>query len=242
MRGGLLLGLALSASWARPAQACGGSGPGGTGACEFPKNKRVVHLGASLGTTWSRISFGEGRKVDTRRTVAYATVATSLTPRTLIEFGLGGMLPGGSLRGATHAQLGPGAAMAVTLAWRVLDAERARPFVTLTGTLSGVAASTHLATGAHVPYAATDLRLGVNAGYTLWKVLRPYAVGRVFGGPIFWKYVERDGKGERVTGTDIYKYQVGGGVAWRLPAGFDAFVEGVGLGERGLFVGVGRAL
>ncbi len=239
--GGLLAGLALFVSLPRAALACGGSGPGGTGACPFPTNKRVIHLGASLGTSWSRISFGSGRKVDTRRTVAYASLATSLGTRTLIEFAVGGLLPGGTLSGATRADLGPGAALAVTFAWRVFEARGARPFLTFTGTLSGLAATTRLATGEHVPYGALDARLGANAGYTLWDTVRPYAVGRVFGGPVLWKYVDATGAGERVQGTDIYKYQVGGGVAWRLPEGFDAFVEGVGFGERGLFVGVGRA-
>lgn len=237
--GGLLVGLAFFVP--RAALACGGSGPGGTGACPFPTNKRVVHLGASLGSTWSRISFGSGRKVDTQRTVAYASLATSLTKRTVIEFAAGGLLTGGTLSGATRADLGPGAALAVTVAWRVFEAQGARPFLTLTGTLSGLAASTRLATNEHVPYAALDLRVGANVGYTLWDTVRPYVVGRVFGGPIFWKHVAADGAGERVQGTDIYKYQLGGGVAWRLPSGFDAFVEAIAQGERGLFVGVGRS-
>lgn len=231
----LAVAAALLTLTTREAAACGGSGPGGTGACEFPRNERIVRLGSSFGTTWSRISFGEGRKVDTRRSVLYATAATSLGTRTLLEVGLGGLLPGGYLSGASRAELGPGAALAITFAWSALRAEGARPFVTFTATLSGLAASTRVASGEHLPYGALDARVGVNVGYTLWKVLRPYALGRVFGGPIFWRY-----DNERVTGTDLYKYQVGAGVAWKLPARFDAFVEGVGLGERGLFVGVGR--
>lgn len=216
----------------QPVRACGGSGPGGTGACEFPRNRRVIRLGGSFGTTWSRISFGDGRKVDTRRTLAYATLATSLGTRTMLELGLGGLVPNGVLG---ESALGPGAALSVTVAWNAVRAERARPFVTFTGTLSGVAASTRSPSDQQVPYGALDARLGINVGYTLWRVLRPYAVGRVFGGPIFWKLAD-----QRVTGTDIYKYQLGAGAAWKLPAGFDGFVEGVALGERGLFVGVGR--
>jgi len=235
LRAFCVLVTAAASLLAQPARACGGSGPGGTGACEFPRYERIVRLGSSFGTTWSRISFGEGRRVDTRRSVLYATAATSLGSRTLLEVGLGGLLPGGHLSGTSRAELGPGASFAITLAWNAVRAEGARPFVTFTATLSGLAASTTSASGEHVPYGALDARVGVNAGYTVWKVLRPYVVGRVFGGPIFWRY-----ENERVTGTDVYKYQVGGGVAWKLPARFDAFVEGVGLGERGLFVGLGR--
>ena len=66
-----------------------------------------------------------------------------------------------------------------------------------------------------------------------WLV--PYVALRAFGGPIFHRY-----GGEAVTGTDLYKYQVAGGLSLALPSRVvDAFVEGVPVGESGLSAGLG---
>ena len=63
----------------------------------------------------------------------------------------------------------------------------------------------------------------------------PYLVARAFGGPIWWRI-----DGELVRGTDLYKYQFGGGFSFALPSrALDVFVEGIGLGERGLAAGLG---
>jgi hypothetical protein len=61
-------------------------------------------------------------------------------------------------------------------------------------------------------------------------------LARVFGGPVFWRY-----QGEAVTGSDTHHYQLGAGLALRLSKNFNAFVEGVPLGERALSLGGGVA-
>ena len=40
------------------------------------------------------------------------------------------------------------------------------------------------------------------------KIFTPYVTARVFGGPVYWRL-----DGADVTGTDLYKYQVGGGLS-----------------------------
>ena len=81
-----------------------------------------------------------------------------------------------------------------------------------------------------------QLIAALNAGKTVGP-LAIYATARAFGGPIFYRYA-----GESVTGTDLYKYQVGGGLSIALPSRIlDAFVEGIALGERGVAAGLGTS-
>ena len=53
-------------------------------------------------------------------------------------------------------------------------------------------------------YEALDLRLGAMFRTTLFETLSPYAVARVFGGPVFWRY-----RGSAVTGTDVSTFSSG---------------------------------
>ena len=85
-----------------------------------------------------------------------------------------------------------------------------------------------------IGYLAGDLRLSVVVGKTFFQALSPYAVLRGFGGPIWWQIRGRD-----VLGTDAYKFQIGAGLSVTMPRGFDAFIEGVPLGEKALSTGLG---
>lgn len=78
-------------------------------------------------------------------------------------------------------------------------------------------------------YLAFDLRLGAAVGVTLFERFRPYALARIFGGPIFWSY-----RGESLTGTNIYKYQFGGGASVSIANGVSVFAEGVFPGKQAL--------
>jgi hypothetical protein len=71
------------------------------------------------------------------------------------------------------------------------------------------------------------------AGYTFLDALSPYAVVRVFGGPVFWHYQESS-----VIGTDLYHVQLGAGLAWRIKGKVDLFMKGVPLGERAITGGI----
>ena len=71
-------------------------------------------------------------------------------------------------------------------------------------------------------------------GKTLFGTFTPYALARAFGGPAIYRWDD----GARVTGTDLYKYQLGAGAGLRLGP-VDFFVEGAALGERALAFGIG---
>jgi hypothetical protein len=77
---------------------------------------------------------------------------------------------------------------------------------------------------------AVDFRAAVSAGWTLWERFTPYAVGRVFGGPVFYG---------GAIGTDAYHVQLGAGFVVGLPLGLDLNFEIVPLGEQRLSGGIG---
>jgi len=86
-------------------------------------------------------------------------------------------------------------------------------------------------------YRAYDVRGTALVGKQIGGRVTPYALGRVFGGPVYTRWDD----GVRAQGTDLYKYQVGAGVALAL-APVDLFVEGAALGERSIAAGLGVRL
>lgn len=243
--------LAAVASVPRAAPACGVSIGGAPGACSVAEHEaslRKYRLGASFGYTRTRIQFSNGSELDAERDAAMATLEIKLGKRFVLSFGAGalayGTLGAGSPRigqdaGAVRREMRPGPVIAVSLAYTLVpQEEHGKPFVLLTGTLAGLAASTapDASGGGDVGYQAMDLRVGALVGtrVPLGSVsLVPYAVARAFGGPILWKI-----GGASVTGTDAYKHQLGGGAIVAFGR-FDAFIEAIAVGERGLVGGLG---
>ena len=214
------------------AEACGGSGPGGTGVCDLSSGpRRSPRLGASIVATDTTILFGQGRRAESTRLVAFASLALPISRTLTFESSLGGVL-GGELRtpGANN-RLGPGLATAFGLSYRAVDGAGARPLVVLGVTGSTTATQTR---DAARPYEAYDVRVSGLLGKTLFGVFTPYALARAFGGPALYRWDD----GARVTGTDLYKYQLGAGAGLRLGP-VDVFVEGAALGERALAFGLG---
>jgi hypothetical protein len=106
-----------------------------------------------------------------------------------------------------------------------LEQGRYWPFIMVAGSIavSGVRA-------APTAYVAIDARLTTTVGFTFFERLTPYVVGRLFGGPVFWR-------GQ--IGADLYHYQVGAGLVVGLPYGFDLSAEVAPLGEQRVTAGVG---
>lgn len=226
---------ALAAA-AGPAHACGGSGPGGTGMCEFPQRDRArpARVGASVALTDTTILFGEGRRASMTRAAAFASLALPVSPRVTFEGALGGLVSGELGTPARAVGLGPGIVTALGVTWRALDGRDALPLVVVGLTLSGTFAK------GDVPgrdLEAYDLRATALVGKTIADVFTPYALVRGFGGPVFFRWDD----GTRAQGTDLYKYQVGGGASLALGRAY-VFAEGAPLGERNVAAGVGVSL
>ncbi len=195
-------------------------------------------LGASYGYATTTILFGEGRRAASERHTAFALLEARLAPIATFYAGVGPVLGGTLTTPNTRHRVNPGLVAALGAGVRAVDGRGAKPLVTISATMSYLAATTHDERDNHpIGYRAGDLRLGVLCGKTLFDAVTPYAVGRVFGGPIWWRY-----EGQNARGTDLYKYQLGAGFSVAPGRGVDAFAEGVFVGERGIVVGAGVRL
>lgn len=239
----------------RLADACGAAYPGGPVMCDFPRKTvarpPLLRLSGSYAYTSTTLLFGDGRRADLRRHAVFGSgqIPLDRAGRLSLQIGAGGIAGGELVHGAATDTIGPGVAIASGVAWRVVEPREAIPFVQLTGTLGVTRALTRTddrgtrtdgsttlgARAATSTFTAFDVRLGALVGKTFDDVFTPYATARVFGGPILWRY-----DGASVTGTDLYKYQIGGGLSLALFDGkLDIFTEGIGLGERGFAAGLG---
>jgi hypothetical protein len=249
------LALAALATTSRVAHACGAAYPGGPVMCDFPRKTvaqpPIVRLSASYAYTSTTLLFGDGRRADLTRHAVFGSgqIPLDRAGRLSLQIGAGGIVRGELVHGAATDTLGPGLAVASGLAWRVVEPREALPFVQLTGTLGVTHALTRTddrgtrtdgstSPGARAEtstFTAFDVRLGAIVGKTFADLVTPYVTARAFGGPILWRF-----DGASVTGTDLYKYQLGGGLSLALAKGrLDLFAEGIGLGERGVAAGIG---
>jgi hypothetical protein len=183
-------------------------------------------VGLSAGAFRTTLVFSDDTQRPLRQTALSATLEYRLSHRWTLSAS-GGWVPWGTieLEDGTSVRLSRGVVGSLGVSWLALEAEGARPFVMLSGSLafSRIYSAPSL-------WFSQDLRLGVSAGYTFFERLSPYATARVFGGPVSWN---------GLTGSDLYHYQLGAGVAVGLPAGFDLLVEAVPLGEQRVTAGVG---
>jgi hypothetical protein len=211
--------------------ACGVSGPDGVWSCSLEEHEEEERprwtLSSTLLGTSTALRFGSLR-AEQRRSAGLVSAAYAPTPRLTLQASIGA-----SSRGQLRVEdqtydmsLGPTAALGVS--YVVLAGS---PFLVLGGALSGVTMQTHARADltAQERYTALDLRLSAALGVTLFDGLRAYLLGRVFGGPVFWRY-----QGEARTGTDVSHYQLGLGVSGVLAERVLLAIEGVPLGERSL--------
>ena len=233
-----LLGFALLSLSTRTARACGVSASG-VSSCSLAEHDEALRphwaVGVSGLYTSTRLRFSSGLRADEQRFASLASLAYLPTPRLVLQAGLG-VAFGGSLSPPDGKyEFSPGPTALIGADFRAYD--DGRLFLLLTSALSFAAARTRSPLGDETGYQAFDLRLGGEFGVQVGKIFRPYAVARVFGGPVYWRYL-----GESITGTDTHHYQLGAGAGVRVSKTVNLFLEGVPLGERAVSFGVGLAL
>ncbi len=234
----LLGGAAAFFGCSGTARACGvpppGSPPGFR--CTEGDADTAPRFRTSVNYTFSstRIVFSGDKKADVERSLAAAAFEYRASEKWALQLSTGLLLAGKMVFSDGRHDFAGGLSLAVGASYRLLEEKGVLPFVGLTGTFGYATAKTHEARTAYVGYNAFDLRLGAVAGKTIADALTLYAAARIFGGPIFWKM-----RGESLTGTDVYKYQVGAGASVVLWKRVDLFAEGIVFGERMLSVGLG---
>lgn len=154
--------------------------------------------------------------------------------------GLGGTMTQWTGGTARRFLVLPGWEVTFAYSRQLLDGRGKRPFLLfgLSGGGSGATTRREVSSGAQPASSflyAFDIRGGLTFGKTFWNTVSPYAVGRLFGGPVLWSY-----GGTTSLGSDRYHFQLGVGTVVGLPQGLDVFVEGIGAGERALTLGGGK--
>ena len=233
-----LAGLGLLLLKAAPAHACGVSASG-VASCSLAEHDEAVRprwaVGISGLYTSTRLRFSDRLYAEQVRYATLATLAYLPTSKLVLQAGVGAAFGGSLSLPNGEYQFSPGPVALVGADFRAFD--DGRYFLLLTSGLSLTTARTRASGDRSESYRAFDLRLGAQFGLELARGVRPYVAGRVFGGPIFWRY-----EGEAVTGTDTHHYQLGAGLAVRVSKALNVFAEGMPLGEQALALGAGLAL
>lgn len=243
-RVGAIAAFALGSLFApRAAEACGSSGPDGISACSLADYEEAQRprwrVGASGVYTSTVLSFGSGLQAGETRQAALVEVSYAPSARVSASLGLGVGFGGRLLTPDGAYSFNPGTVLSVGVSHRFAEAgpPKARTFLVWSWRVSYTGASTEAGNGGpSTAYDALNLRIGLAAGCTWFHRLSAYAVGRAFGGPVFWTY-----QGASQLGTDTHHYQVGGGLALLLFRRLDLFVEGVPLGEQAASAGLSVA-
>ena len=220
------------ALWPPQALACGVSGPDGVWSCSIEEHEEQErprwNVGAVGAYTWTKLRFSDDLRVKAQRSALLASASYAPSKALRIQASAGATLTGQLDAPDGMHDFDPGPTGALGVSYRFLTG---KPFLVLSGLVSASTARTHAPgqSESSVRYTALDLRVGLAFGVTFLDALSPYAVTRVFGGPIFWHYAGAD-----VTGTDLYHVQLGAGLAYRIARRVDVFVEGIPLGERAI--------
>ncbi|MSQ84970.1 MAG: hypothetical protein EXR77_19200 [Myxococcales bacterium] len=141
----------------------------------------------------------------------------------------GGQWGGTFETGGTRFSLNPGWVAGVSVGRNLLVQQGLRPYV---GGSAALAVASSTGTDGH-RLTASDMRVGCDVGWLLANRLYLQAVGRLFGGPVFWHNV-----GTTEVGGDRWHVQLGAGAGVHLGAGLAVFAEAVPLGETGASAGL----
>jgi hypothetical protein len=250
-RGGAGAVVLVASLVCQDALACGTStGGGSVTVCSVDamreESRRKWHVGGGLSSSSTTLVFqGKGLdeklELDQWRSAFFSTLEWRATPRWNLRSGLGMSWFGGlgDSDATVYEGINPGVVATLGASYVAIQGSRKSPFLLLDAQLSANYASTSstsvaLRDTSPTPYSAYDLRFGVVFGMTFFRFLTPYALARVFGGPVLWSIDD-----EPVVGSDKYHYQLGLGVSVTVFSRLDFFLEGVGLGERGGTAGLG---
>jgi hypothetical protein len=198
-------------------------------------NGTVTETPWSAGVTVSgfstTIDFGEARAgLDEQSAVA--SLGYHFGPRWGLNGTVGAILGGRTAVAGVDRDVSAGLIASLSGNWLAVYEGARRPFLLASATL-GVSTVTAVSDDdQRHRLTSSDLRLASLVGKTFGPLV-PFAVARLFGGPVAWRL-----GGKSVLGGDTHHYAVGAGLIARLPARLDLFAELVPLGERSATAGL----
>lgn len=180
----------------------------------------------------STLDFGDAGELDITQYAVTATIGHAW-PDWSVRGAIGAILDGKLEAGNRTHDIGPGFVASLGVARRFSFGAN---FIDAAASASVGRTTTREGDGPSETLVAIDiLRAGVTAGRT-FGIVSPYALVRVFGGPVRWHLDDTD-----VTGTDAYHFQLGAGVS--ITSGrWSIVVDIAALGEQGGSLGVARRL
>ncbi|MBK7583583.1 MAG: hypothetical protein IPI67_25745 [Myxococcales bacterium] len=187
-------------------------------------------MGAAAAAFTSELSFGDGRAYTLRQQSYLLSVGRRLGDRTGVVLSAG-LIGGGAFEGeGRRYRVGTGWLASVTGAYRIFGGDDQQLFG-ITSLSMGFSRThvEHAESGEDQALSASDLRLGLDVGVTLFGRLRPFALARGFGGPVTFRRA-----GEDRIGGDRYHYSLGFGVSTEAVSGLDLRFESALFGERAL--------
>jgi hypothetical protein len=187
------------------------------------------------GLTSTDLSFSNDEEAQLRRRAVSASLERRLGERWSIQAGAGASLGGDVTIGGERYDFDPGWLASVGGSFRILEGVGLEPFL-LAGLTTAVSSTQATRGDDEAMFTAVDVRGSVTVGKLFWRGIAPYALARVFGGPVFW---ERGG--EDITGSDDYHFQLGAGLLATAAGRVSAFAEIVPLGERSATFGANVA-
>ncbi len=196
--------------------------------------KGQVQAAVYGGAFWSHLHFENGDEPTLHQYAAIGEIAYHSNNGKSLALNAGLILGGNfSLNDEYEIELKKGVVVSVKGAWNFVKEKKATPFVIASISLSFSKVFAEEYNGKETGFTGTDARLGITAGYTLWRFWQVYISPKVFGGPIFWH-----NNSKKIQGRDRYFVQAGLGTSFILPKGFVFFINGSVAGEQALGAGL----
>jgi opacity protein-like surface antigen len=180
-------------------------------------------VGVTGGWFSTELELGGG-EVSLSETTVMAAATYQRSPSLGFELGLGAVLDGEA--GDHEGDVSSGAAASAAVTWLALYEGERRPFVLFSLSLAGSRTDAVSDDGESHALSAFDARVGAMVGKTFGPAT-PYAVARVFGGPVSWRL-----GGDDVSGGDAHHYTVGAGASIRIARRLNLAAEAMAIGER----------
>ena len=185
-----------------------------------------------MGASRATIRFDNDQELEVQQSSLSATLGYQYSTRLGLSASAGAVL-GGKVEGeGFRGDVGKGFSMSAALNHLTMLETAKRPFLSTSLSLAFSRTTAESDDGTSQRWVATDLRIGAMVGKTLLDRFVPFASARVFAGPVTWRL-----GGEKVVGSDVHHYTVGGGMLYQVPGVLSVFAELLPVGERSMSLG-----